>query len=60
MLTLDRIRQAKQQLERPQRPFKEIYPLAYKNNKKLNELCEARIRAGWGMWDVPIKNKIIK
>lgn len=60
MLTLKHLKQAMRETDRPGERFVEIYPLAYKNNKKLNEFCEARIRAGLGMWDVPLKNKIIK
>ena len=32
----------------------EIYPLHWKNNKELNDICEARIKSGLGSWAQPI------
>jgi len=49
-LTLRSIKNARELLNKPPEPFIEVYPLQYKNDSELGPLCEARVKAGLGIW----------
>ena len=54
-MTYEKMRQSLlDTMNREPEPFIEIYPLAWKKIPEVNEICEARIKNGLGMWSTPI------